>query len=150
MEIKENKKVSETKEDYAGEGQCINVSFPAYHLKEMKEFFIAQLTSLIKYLEMMQGIYGEDNYKQIKIYENKINAVKNVVNGETLSRGPMRTFHWGGELDRWIKASVDVANCINEFNLPYDDQAYTKQIAEIRVQEEKQKEIERRKYGKNE
>lgn len=149
MEIKENKKVSETKEDNSEEGQYINVCSPARHLKEMKEFYIAQLTSLIKYYEMIQAIYGEDYRKQIKACENKIDAVKNVVNGETLSRGPMRTLRWGTEA-KWLDASVDFASCINEFNIPNDDLEYTKIIAIRKAEAEEAIEAERRKYGKNE
>ncbi len=127
--------------------KTIQVAFPAYHLEEMKEFFIAELMSLIKYYEMNQAIYGEDNQKTIARFKRKIEAIKKIVNGETLSRRPLRELRWG-ILEKWENVCLDIADGLHEEYFPEEDEMYTEIKKRRMFEEQERKGLE--KCGKNE
>lgn len=139
-----NKKAPKSEEESE---KTIQVAFPAYHLEEMKEFFIAELMSLIKYYEMNQAIYGEDNHEAIASFKRKIEAIKKIVNGETLSRRPLRELRWG-TLEKWKNVCLDIADGLHEEYFPEEDKMYT-EIKKRRMLEEQERQA-LRKHSKNE
>ncbi len=140
MQNKEIKKPL-TKEEQAKEKEqayqrSIHLGHAAYFPDAIKPFFVAVLTSMQKYLEMNQAIYGENNEMYIDECEKNIAIVKSVVNGETFSRGPFRDWFWGENKKKWWDGCLKVIESLAPHTLAGEDKYYTARKTELGAQNE--------------
>ncbi len=140
MENKEKKQIKSKKSKSATEKKeepkVIHLGSPAFHPDEIKAWFVALLTSMIKYLEMNKAIYNEDNDAYIEDCKQRIAAVKKVVNGETFSKEVLRGLRWTTHIDNWWKSSSGIASSLSPYFLEGEDRYYSIRKKEVGMENE--------------
>ena len=138
MENKEKKQIKKTKPvtKKEEEPKAIYLGSPAFHPDEIKTWFVALLTSMLKYLEMNKAIYNEDNDAYIQECKERIAAVKRVVNGETFSKEVLRGLRWTTHIDNWWKSSCGIADSLRPDFLDGEDRYYSIRKKEVGMENE--------------